>query len=148
MELETRKLVERGKGILQRDLGLREHEAFLALQRHSQQKKRAMKEIGQAIILRAEVRQSMGRGRISVIGCLPLHCGFAKSGARTRIAIGKKQAWWNQRLKGWWTLGGAIGYAIGVLIASQIARWLPVALLILGAFFAIVFRLVRPRNEI
>jgi uroporphyrinogen-III synthase len=31
MELETRKLVERGKGILQRELGLSEHEAFLAL---------------------------------------------------------------------------------------------------------------------
>jgi len=39
MELETRKLVERGKGILQRELGLSEHEAFLALQRQSQQKK-------------------------------------------------------------------------------------------------------------
>ena len=38
MELETRKLVARGKGILQRELGLNEHEAFLALQRQSQQK--------------------------------------------------------------------------------------------------------------
>jgi GAF domain-containing protein len=39
MELETRKLVERGKGILQRELGLSEHEAFLTLQRRSQQEK-------------------------------------------------------------------------------------------------------------
>ena len=61
MELETRKLVERGKGILQRELGLSEHEAYLALQRHSQQKKRPMKEIAQAIILSAEVRQSVGQ---------------------------------------------------------------------------------------
>jgi uroporphyrinogen-III synthase len=61
MELETRKLVERGKGILQRELGLSEHEAFLALQRQSQQKKRPMKEIAQAIILGAEVRQSIGQ---------------------------------------------------------------------------------------
>ncbi|MGA2924214.1 MAG: ANTAR domain-containing protein [Candidatus Sulfotelmatobacter sp.] len=61
MELETRKLVERGKGILQRELGLSEHEAFLALQRQSQQKKRPMKEIAQAIILSAEVRQSVGQ---------------------------------------------------------------------------------------
>ena len=57
--LETRKLVERGKGILQRDLGLSEHEALLALQHQSQQKKRPMKEIARAIILNAEVRQSV-----------------------------------------------------------------------------------------
>ena len=61
MELETRKLVERGKGILQRELGLSEHEAFLALQHQSQQKKRPMKEIAQAIILSAEVRRSVGQ---------------------------------------------------------------------------------------
>jgi uroporphyrinogen-III synthase len=60
LELETRKIVERGKGILQRELGLSEHEAFLALQRQSQQKERSMKEIAQAIILSAEVRQSVG----------------------------------------------------------------------------------------
>jgi len=61
MELETRKLVARGKGILQRELGLSEHKALLALQRQSQQKKRPMKEIAQAIILNAEVRQSVGQ---------------------------------------------------------------------------------------
>ncbi len=61
MELETRKLVECGKGILQWELGLSEHEAFLALQRESQQKKRPLKEIAQAIILSAEVRQSVGQ---------------------------------------------------------------------------------------
>jgi AmiR/NasT family two-component response regulator len=61
MELETRKLVARGNGILQRELGLSEHEAFLVLQRQSQQKKRPMKEIAQAIILSAEVRQSVGQ---------------------------------------------------------------------------------------
>jgi uroporphyrinogen-III synthase len=61
MQLETRKLVERGKGIPQRELGLSEHEAYLALQRQSQQKKRPMKEIAQAIILSAEVRQSVGQ---------------------------------------------------------------------------------------
>lgn len=61
MELETRKLVARGKGILQRELGLSEHEAFLALQRQSQQKSRPMKEIAQAIILSAEVRQNVAQ---------------------------------------------------------------------------------------
>jgi uroporphyrinogen-III synthase len=33
LELETRKLVERSKGILQRELGLSDHDAFLALPR-------------------------------------------------------------------------------------------------------------------
>jgi len=61
IELVTPKLVERGKGILQRELGLSEHEAYLALQRQSQQKKRPTKEIAQAIILSAEVRQSVGQ---------------------------------------------------------------------------------------
>jgi signal transduction protein with GAF and PtsI domain len=35
MELETRKFIERGKGILQRDLGLSDHEAFLVLRRQT-----------------------------------------------------------------------------------------------------------------
>ena len=57
-ELETRKLVERGKGILQRDLGLSEEEAYLLLQRQSESKRRPIKEIAQAIILGADVRQN------------------------------------------------------------------------------------------
>ena len=56
--LDTRKLVERGKGILQRDLGLTEEQAYLALQRQSRQKRRPIKEIAQAIILRDEVKRS------------------------------------------------------------------------------------------
>src|SRR3989442_2962460 len=35
--LETRKVVERAKGILQRDLGITEEEAYLAIQRQSRQ---------------------------------------------------------------------------------------------------------------
>lgn len=58
LELETRKLVERGKGILQRDLGLSEGEAYLLLQRQSEAKQRPIKEIAQAVILSAEVRQN------------------------------------------------------------------------------------------
>src|SRR5581483_3554399 len=42
-QLQTRKLVERAKGILQRDLGLGEEQAYLALQRQSRQKRRPMK---------------------------------------------------------------------------------------------------------
>ena len=58
LQLETRKLVERGKGILQRDFGLSGEEAYLALQRQSLQKRRSMKEVAQAIILSDEVRRS------------------------------------------------------------------------------------------
>ena len=58
LELETRKLVERGKGILQRDLGITAQEAFETLQRQSEEKKRSLKDIAQAVILNSEVRQS------------------------------------------------------------------------------------------
>ncbi len=55
-QLQTRKIVERAKGILQRDLGLNEEQAYLALQRQSRQKRKAMKEIAEAIVLSDEVR--------------------------------------------------------------------------------------------
>jgi uroporphyrinogen-III synthase len=57
-QLETRKLVERAKGILQRDLGLTEEQAYLSIQRQSRQKRRSMKEIAEAIVLSEEVRSS------------------------------------------------------------------------------------------
>ena len=55
-QLETRKLVERAKGILQRDLGLTEEQAYLSIQRQSRQKRRTMKDIAEAIVLSEEVR--------------------------------------------------------------------------------------------
>jgi len=54
--LETRKLVERAKGILQRELGLDEEQAYLALQRQSRQKRKSMKEVAEAIVLSEEVK--------------------------------------------------------------------------------------------
>jgi uroporphyrinogen-III synthase len=56
--LEARKLVERAKGILQRDLNISEEQAYVMLQRESQQRRRSMKEIADAIIL----SDSMTRG--------------------------------------------------------------------------------------
>jgi uroporphyrinogen-III synthase len=50
--------VERAKGILQRDLGLSEEQAYLALQKQSRQKRKPMKEIAEAIILGEEVREN------------------------------------------------------------------------------------------
>jgi uroporphyrinogen-III synthase len=55
--LETRKLVERAKGILQRELRLTEEDAYLSLQRQSRQRRRPMKEIAEAIVLSEEVRR-------------------------------------------------------------------------------------------
>jgi signal transduction protein with GAF and PtsI domain len=55
-QLQTRKIVERAKGILQRDLRLNEEQAYLMLQRQSRQKRKPMKEIAEAIILSDEVR--------------------------------------------------------------------------------------------
>jgi AmiR/NasT family two-component response regulator len=55
-QLQTRKVVERAKGILQRELGLSEEHAYLALQRQSRQKRRPMKEIAEAIVLSDEVK--------------------------------------------------------------------------------------------
>jgi signal transduction protein with GAF and PtsI domain len=55
-QLQTRKIVERAKGILQRDLGLNEEQAYLALQRQSRQKRKPMKEIAEAIVLSDDVK--------------------------------------------------------------------------------------------
>jgi uroporphyrinogen-III synthase len=49
--LETRKVVERAKGILQRKLGLSEEEAYLRLKDQSRNLHRPMKDLADAIIL-------------------------------------------------------------------------------------------------
>jgi uroporphyrinogen-III synthase len=56
-QLEARKLVDRAKGILQRDLGLSEEEAYLTIQRQSRQRRKSKKEIAEAIILADELRR-------------------------------------------------------------------------------------------
>jgi signal transduction protein with GAF and PtsI domain len=50
-ELETRKVVERAKGILQRNLGLTEEEAYLRLRDQSRKLRKPMKELADAVIL-------------------------------------------------------------------------------------------------
>ncbi len=57
-QLQTRKVVERAKGLLQRELGLTEEQAYLALQRQSRQKRKPMREIAEAIVLSEEVKGS------------------------------------------------------------------------------------------
>lgn len=56
--LEARKVTERAKGILQRDLGISEEEAYRSMQRESQQRRKSMKEIAEAIILSDDLRRN------------------------------------------------------------------------------------------
>src|SRR6202451_3864434 len=64
-KLQTRKVVERAKEILQRDLGLSEKQAYLTLQRQSRQKRKPMKEIAEAIVLSDEVRGNSSAQKLS-----------------------------------------------------------------------------------
>lgn len=50
-ELVTRKIVEKAKGILMRDHGLSEEDAFKKIQKQSMDRRRSMREIAEAIIL-------------------------------------------------------------------------------------------------
>jgi uroporphyrinogen-III synthase len=56
--LETRKVLDRAKGILQRDLSLSEDEAYRAMQTESRQRRKSMREIAEAIILGEDLRKS------------------------------------------------------------------------------------------
>jgi response regulator NasT len=55
--LETRKVVDRAKGILMDTQGLTEHDAFRRIQKMSMNTRRPMKEIAEAIILAHEVEE-------------------------------------------------------------------------------------------
>jgi len=49
-ELAARKVIERAKGILQRELKVSEEDAYLSLRRQSRQMRKSMKEVAQIII--------------------------------------------------------------------------------------------------
>ena len=55
--LESRKIVDKAKGILQRDLAVTEEEAYRTMQRESRQRRRSMREIAEAILLAEQLRQ-------------------------------------------------------------------------------------------
>lgn len=57
-ELETRKLVERAKGILMKEKGLSEDEAYRTIHKKSMDTRKTMKEIAQAIIIAHEIKNS------------------------------------------------------------------------------------------
>ncbi len=64
-QLGTRKLVERAKGILQRDLGIPEEEAYRTLQRQSREMRKQMKDLAEAIVISDEVRRGSQRSTAS-----------------------------------------------------------------------------------
>lgn len=55
--LETRKLVERAKGVLMKQRGLTEPEAFREIQKQSMDRRKSMKEIAEAILLAEDLRE-------------------------------------------------------------------------------------------
>ena len=57
-QLETRKLLARAKGILQRDLGLTEEQSYLKLQQESRRRRIPMKQVAEAVVLSDDLRRS------------------------------------------------------------------------------------------
>lgn len=62
-QLETRKVMDRAKGILQRELNIDEEQAYLILQKQSRQKRKPLREIAEAIILMEDVRRAENHKR-------------------------------------------------------------------------------------
>lgn len=56
-QLENRKVMERAKGLLQRELNIDEESAYLMLQKQSRQKRRSLREIAEAVILLEDLRR-------------------------------------------------------------------------------------------
>lgn len=56
-ELETRKRVEKAKGILMKEQGISEEDAYRLIRKSSMNKRMTMKEIAEAIILSQEIRK-------------------------------------------------------------------------------------------
>lgn len=55
--LEDRKLIERAKGILMRELRCQEPEAFKRLQKQSMERRKSMREVAEAVILASEIKE-------------------------------------------------------------------------------------------
>ncbi len=55
--LETRKVVERAKGVLMKDLGIGEDEAYRKLHKKSMDLRKSMREVAEAIIVAADIRR-------------------------------------------------------------------------------------------
>ena len=58
-QLETRKLLERAKGILQRDLEMTEEQAYVRLQQESRRRRIPMKQVAEAVVLSDDLRRGV-----------------------------------------------------------------------------------------
>ena len=56
-ELESRKVIERAKGILMKDEGISEEEAYLKVQKFSMDRRKTMREIAEAIIMVTDINK-------------------------------------------------------------------------------------------
>ena len=56
-KLATRKVVERAKGVMQRELRITEEEAYAMIQKQARQRRKPMKEISEAILLADELKR-------------------------------------------------------------------------------------------
>lgn len=56
-ELETRKLVEKAKGILMKDKGLSENEAYRTIQKYSMDSRKSMRQVAEAIVMAQAVKE-------------------------------------------------------------------------------------------
>jgi uroporphyrinogen-III synthase len=56
--LESRKHIEKAKGVLQREFGVDEDAAYKAMQRESRQRRKSMREIAEAILLNDDLRKN------------------------------------------------------------------------------------------
>jgi response regulator NasT len=64
--LESRKVIERAKGLLMETEGISEKEAFARLRQKSMDTQRPMAEIARAVILAAELSDRIRRGEVSL----------------------------------------------------------------------------------
>jgi len=62
-ELETRKRLERAKGILMKEEGLTEEEAYLKIQRYSMEHRKSIREMAEALILVYEMKRPKKKGQ-------------------------------------------------------------------------------------
>jgi AmiR/NasT family two-component response regulator len=56
-ELETRKALEKAKGLIMRELSISENEAFKKIQKYSMDNRKSMREVAEAIIMSSEMRK-------------------------------------------------------------------------------------------
>ena len=56
-ELETRKALEKAKGLIMRELGISENEAFKKIQKYSMDNRKSMREVAEAIIMSSEMKK-------------------------------------------------------------------------------------------